>query len=116
MQHSPTFIYDQAVGAYNEATANVKAVVAPFVAACAGVGEKLTAWWQVVVLNNKDFPAAIWDDSKTQKINPAEWPSLDQLTKVLVEWHRAMEVAREAWLSVPEFQRLGRVGPEALPK
>jgi hypothetical protein len=61
---------------------------------------RLLVNWQDVTVNGFPFPPGM--TSSLQRIDPAEWPTGQQLGEALSRWHKAKAALQEAYAKLPD--------------
>jgi hypothetical protein len=96
--------YKQALRSFEAATERVE----EFVEEITHAATILRRWEQVTILNlGVGFPPG----AELESINADNWPTSQQLSEALAEWHNCRHVLNNAWQAIPETQRIGLQPP-----
>jgi hypothetical protein len=91
--------YFKATDALRAATAAVQQVIG---AACRTARALAEKWWTVAV-DGMTLPPP--EDTPAASRRPLDWPSRDEIARVLSTWHEARAAVDAAWQSLPEDVR-----------
>lgn len=66
----------------------------------------LNGWNKAVISNAAGgYPPELILANTNNTINANEWPTAQQMTDILLAWHKAREEMRNAYAAIPESQR-----------
>ena len=101
MATNPVREYLDALESFEKATEKVTRLIEQVTDAAS----KLRDWRHIIITGVSNFPGELVLDARTPMIDARGWPSIEEISRAILEWHQLRHGLENMWQRVPQADR-----------